>query len=133
MKNRVAGAQIDFGTVRSIALSLPDVDESTIYGSPALKVRGKLLTFIPIHRSVERDSLGVCIDTEKRSVLIAAVPDIYYVTDHYRKHPTVLVRLSRIGLAELRNLLKVAWQFVNSQTGDRARPARKRSPSRTRR
>ncbi len=128
----MAGARIDFDTVRQIALSLPDVEESTVYGSPALKVRGSLLMFIPINRSVEPNSLGVCVEFDKRSVLIAAAPETYYVTDHYRKHPTVLVRLSRIGLDELRNLIEIAWQFANLQTRRRARSARSRRALRAR-
>ncbi len=125
--------RIDFDTVRSIGLSLPDVEESTAYGSPALKVRGKLLTCIPINRSVEPDSLAVCLEIEKRSVLVASAPDKYYLTEHYRNHPIVLVRLPRIELGELRNLLDMAWQFVNTQTRGRARPARNQSRFRTRR
>ena len=34
---------ISFDTVRKIGLALPGVEESTAYGAPALKVRGKLL------------------------------------------------------------------------------------------
>jgi len=108
--------RIDFDTVRSIGLSLPDVEEGTAYGSPALKIRGKLMTCLPINRSVEPNSLAVWIEFDKRAVLIASVPDTYYVTDHYRNHPIVLVRLSRIGIEELRNLLELAWQFVSAQT-----------------
>jgi len=32
------------------------VEESTAYGSPALKVRGKLLACVPVHRSAEPGS-----------------------------------------------------------------------------
>ena len=123
---------IDFDTVRRIGLSMPDVEEGTAYGSPALKVRGKLMTCIPIHRSAEPDSLAVRIDFEKRSVLMAAVPDTYYLTDHYRDHPFVLVRLSRIGLDELRNLLQMASQFASAQAHGDGRSVRKRSRFRTR-
>ncbi len=124
--------RVDFDTVRRIGLSLPDVEESTTYRSPALKVRGKLLTCIPIHRTVEPDSLAVSIDFEKRAVLLASTPDTYYLTDHYRDYPIVLVRLSHIGLDELRNLLEMSWQFVNAQTRDLARSARKQRQYRTR-
>ncbi len=125
-------ARIDFDTVRSIGLSLPDVEEGTAYGSPALKVHGKLLTCIPINRSAEPDSLAVCIDFEKRSALLAAVPDTYYLTDHYRDHPIVLVRLSRIAHDELRNLLEMALKFVMRQREGRAGASRRRSGFRTR-
>jgi hypothetical protein len=124
--------RVDFDTVRSIGLSLPNVEESTAYRSPALKVRGRLLTCIPINRSVEPDSLAVSIGFEKRSVLLASTPDIYYLTDHYRDYPIVLVRLSRIGLGELRNLLEVAWQSVNAQTSGLTSSARKQSQHRKR-
>jgi hypothetical protein len=119
-------APIDFDAVRRIGLSLPDVEEGTAYGSPALKVRGKLLTCLPTHRSAEPDSLAVRIDFDKRSVLMAAVPGTYYLTDHYRNYPIVLVRLSRIGLDELRNLLEMAWQFVSAEARRGGRSARKR-------
>ena len=49
--------KIDFDTVRRIALSLSEVEESTTYRSPALKVRGKLLACIPIHKSAEPGSV----------------------------------------------------------------------------
>jgi hypothetical protein len=41
-------------------------------------------------------SLVVRISLEERAELIAAAPDIYYVTDHYLGYPGVLVRLSRV-------------------------------------
>jgi len=48
----------NFDTVRNIGLVLPGVKESTAYGSPALKVRGKLLACVPAHRSAEPGSLA---------------------------------------------------------------------------
>ncbi len=49
---------------------------------------------------------------------MAAEPGIYYLTDHYVNYPTVLVRLSRIDRKSLRDLLRIAWRFVNSKTND---------------
>jgi hypothetical protein len=113
--------KIDFGTARSIALALPDVEESTTYGSPALKVRGKLLACIPVHRSAEPDSLAVRIDFARRAELLAADPEVYYLKDHYVNYPCVLVRLSRIHPDALRDLLGMAWRFVTSK---QRKPAR---------
>src|SRR5260370_15131674 len=107
--------KIDFDTVRTIALGLANVEESTTYGSPALKVHGKLLACIPIHRSAEPDSLAVRIDFDRRAELLAAAPDVYYVTDHYLNYPAVLVRLSRIHSDGLRDLLGMAWRFVSTK------------------
>jgi hypothetical protein len=36
-------APVTWETVRQLALALPGVEEGTSYGTPALKVRGKLL------------------------------------------------------------------------------------------
>jgi len=38
---------INFDTVRKIGLTLPGMEESTAYGAPALKIRGKLLACLP--------------------------------------------------------------------------------------
>lgn len=103
---------LDFEAVRAIALKLPDVEEGTIHGAPSLKVRGKLLTCPAIHRSAEPNTLAVRIGIEQRAELMAAEPDVYYVTDHYLNYPTVLVRLSRIHQDSLRDLLDMAWHFV---------------------
>src|SRR5690349_9230360 len=104
--------KIDFETVRKIAAGLSGVEESTMYGSPALKVRGKLLAVIPTHKSAEPNSLVVCVDFDRRAELIETAPDVYYVKDHYRDYPCVLVRLSRIHPDALPDLLGMAWRFV---------------------
>lgn len=105
------GKQMNFDAVRKIGLALPHVVEGTIHGSPSLKVRGRLLTCLPVHKSAEPNSLAVRIDFDQRAELIAAEPDTYYLTDHYVNYPIVLVRLSRIRLDALRDLLNMAWRF----------------------
>ena len=116
--------KISFDTVRRIALGLPDVEESTTYGSPSLKVRGKLLTCLAVHKSAEPDTLAVRIDFDRRAELIAAAPDVYYLTDHYVNYPVVLVRLSRIHADALRDLLSMAWRFVTTKTHSSKRTIR---------
>src|SRR5437879_13267648 len=96
---------IDFNTVREIGLALPGVEVITAYGSPALKVHGNLMAGIAVNRSAEPGSLGVRVDFEDRAELLAADPDVYYVTDHYVGHSIVLVRLSRVNRDVLRDLL----------------------------
>ncbi len=64
--------KISFDTVREIGLALPDVEEGAAYGSPALKVRGKMFACIPSHGSAEPDSLFIRIDFDRREELIAA-------------------------------------------------------------
>jgi hypothetical protein len=122
--------KVDFETVRKIALGLPDVEESTTYGSPALKVRGKLLTCIAVHKSAEPDSLAVRIDFDHRAQLMASAPDVYYLTDHYVNYPIVLVRFSRIHPDALADLLSNAWRLVSAKTPGGKRTARRQKVSR---
>jgi hypothetical protein len=117
---------INFDRVRKIGLALPGVEASTAYGSPALKVRGKLLACVPTHRSAEPGSLMVRMGLDDRAELLAAEPNVYYVTDHYLNYTAVLVRLSRVAPDVLRDLLGVAHKFVIAEA---AGP----SPSRSRR
>jgi hypothetical protein len=116
-----------FDIVRQIGLALSDVEEGTMYGSPALKVRGGLLTCLAINKSAEPDSLVVAIDFDQRSGLLAEAPETYYVTDHYADYPVVLVRLSQIRIDQLRDLLGSAWRFVAAQKRRTAsRPVRRK-------
>jgi hypothetical protein len=121
--------KITFDTVRKLGLALPEVEESTMYGAAALKVRGKLLTCPAINKSAERNSLAVRIDFEQQAELIGAAPDIYYLTDHYRNYPVVLVRLSRISSGALHDLLLMSWKFVTSKTPKKKPAYRRKKPS----
>jgi hypothetical protein len=126
----MAKQKIDFDTVRSIALGFPGVEESTMYGTPALKIRGNLMTCIAVNKSAEPDSLGVSIDFDRRAELMEGAPDVYYLTDHYASYPIVLVRLSRIDRDTLRDLLGMALRFVSSKKSAPTRSARKvKTPS----
>jgi hypothetical protein len=116
---------MNFDTVRNIGLALPGVEESTAYGVPALKVHGKLLASVPANRSAEPGSLVVRVDFDDRAELLAADPDVYYVTPHYVGYSAVLVRLSRVNPDVLRDLLGMAYKFVTRKAGPRSR-ARKR-------
>jgi hypothetical protein len=107
---------LNFDVVRELAQGLPDVEESTGRGAPSLKVRGKLLTCPAIHKSAEPHSLVVKLGFDQRAELIAADPDVYYVTDHYVPYPSILVRMSRIHPDSLRGLLAMACQFVSNDT-----------------
>lgn len=106
-------ARRDDGFARALRLaqSLDGVEVGTSYGSPALKVRGKMFACIPIHPSAEPRSLAVRLSFVERDLRLSTEPDRYYLTPHYEPHPTLLVRLDRIGDRALKELLHVAWQF----------------------
>ena len=112
---------ITFDAVRRMGLALPGVEESTMYGAPALKLNGRMVACIPTHKSAEPESIAVRCDFRQRAELLATDPDVYYVKDHYLNHPVVLARLSRIHPDALRDLLGMAYRFVSAK-----KPGRKR-------
>ena len=116
---------LTFDAVRKIGLALPGVEETTAYGSPALKVHGKLMAGMAINRSAEPGSLVVRVDPDDLAELLAADPDVYYITDHYVGYSAVLVRLSRVTPDTLRDLLGMAHKFVTRKASPRV-AARKR-------
>jgi hypothetical protein len=107
-------AKVGFEAVRKLGLALPDVESGTMYGSPALKVHGRLLACLAIHKSAEPGSLVVRTDFDERAALLSEEPETYYLTDHYVNHPVVLVRLSKIRADQMRDLLRSAYRFIKA-------------------
>jgi hypothetical protein len=105
-----------FEKVRKLGLRLPGVEESTTYGKPSLKVQGKIFVCMASHKSAEPGSLAVRTDFEQRGELLAADPETYYITDHYRDYPVVLVRLARVKPDLLRDLLGMAYRLVTRES-----------------
>ena len=103
---------VNFEAVRALRREFPDLEESTMYGSPVLKLGGRLVACIAIHRSAEPGSLVVRTDFEQRAALLSEDPETYYVTYHYEKHPVVLVRLARLRHDQIRDLVAAARQCV---------------------
>lgn len=86
------------------ARDLPSVEEGMSYGSPSLKVRGKFLS-----RVKDAGTLVVMCPLEEKEMLMAAAPDIFFETDHYKGWPAVLVRIAAVGDEELAHRLRRAF------------------------
>jgi hypothetical protein len=120
--------RITFDTVREIGEQLPGTEVGTAYGSPALKVNGRMYACIAINKEAEPNSLAVYLaDFEQREALLAEDPDTYYVKPHYEPYPIVLVRLACVTRDALEDLLRGAHRVVSSK-----RPARRRATKRRR-
>ena len=52
------------------------------------------------------------VEYAAREVLMGTHPETFYLTDHYRCYPWVLVRLSKVDLDLLRSLMEDAWRTV---------------------
>jgi hypothetical protein len=105
--------------VESIALGLDDVEEGTSYGNRAWKVKDKLFAWErPLRKKeiAELDEvptgeiLGVRVPDEgAKRALIESEPEIYFTTPHFDGHPSVLIRLDRIGRPDLEEAILEAW------------------------
>jgi hypothetical protein len=103
---------------------LPDVEVTTTYGQPALKVRGKMFVCIASHKSAEPNTLVVMMDFADRDALIEDDPGTYYLKEHYVNYPCVLVRLSRVDADALRDLVTGAHRFVSAKMPKRSSRSR---------
>ena len=99
---------MSFSEVRVAALVLAGVEESTSYGTPALKVLGKLLA--RLHQDGE--CLVLRSNLIDREILMQADPRVFFITDHYRDYPWVLVQLSAVDPRALPDLIERAWRLV---------------------
>ena len=108
------GKRSGFDAAIAIGRTLPDVEVTTTWGAPSLKVRGKMFACVAINKSAEPNSMVVRMDTAQRDVLIEEDPATYYLTDHYIDYPCVLVRMSRVSPDALRDLLQGAHRFVST-------------------
>lgn len=98
---------MNWDEVVTLAKGLPGTETSTSYGTPALKVRGKLLTrFRPEDESLVL--IGVPVD--ERDMLIEAAPDVFHVTPHYDGYPMILARLAALDEDRLRPFLVRRWR-----------------------
>jgi hypothetical protein len=98
-------------TVGRLARALPGIEEGTSYGTPAWRVRGKLVA--RLHPNGE--DLVIRVDLDQREVLMDANPSAFHVTDHYVGHEMMLIRLGAVSEEPLRELLEAAWRHGASK------------------
>lgn len=105
-----------FDDVRRISLAWPEVEDGTSYGTPALKVRKKLLV------RLKEDGDGLVmpgVPPDERDMLVESQPNVFYFTDHYKDYPIVLIRLSKATPATIEPLLRRQWRTLASKAAIR--------------
>ncbi len=101
-----------FDDVRKIALAWPEVEDGTSYGTPALKVRRKMLA----RMKEDGDSLVMPgVPQDERDMLVGSQPKVFYFTDHYRDYPMELIHLSKAKRAAVEPLLRRHWRTLASK------------------
>ncbi len=93
--------------VVAIARRLPEVEESTSYGTPALKVKGK--GFARLRSEAEGGLVLMCQLDEKEALLASGDP-AFYTTPHYDGYGAILVDLEAVARDQLVELIEDAWR-----------------------
>jgi len=106
--------------VERLALTLPETAAGTSRGLRQWQVKGKSFVWDrPLRRSdlealgegaPEGPILGAWVeDLGAKQALLADDPGVYFTTPHFDGYAAVLVRLEKIGIDELRELIVEAW------------------------
>jgi hypothetical protein len=103
------------------ALELPGVEQGTSYGTPSLMVRRRFLARL----KEDGETVAIRVDFADRDVLLELDPAAFYLTDHYRDYPAMLVRLKQVRPEMLDRLIEDAWrrQAPKSLLRSRAEPS----------
>jgi hypothetical protein len=106
--------------VRRIALALPDTREAEDHFAFSVANRGKQKGFLwawneRVHPKKPRvprpDVVAIRVpDRIEKESLLASDREVFFTEQHYNGFPAVLVRLPRIGLVELEELIVDAWR-----------------------
>ncbi len=101
-----SGRGLSWSALCRLAKKLPGVEEGSSYGTPALRVRKKLLA------RLKEDGMTVAlrVDVLERDLLLESDSKAFLLTDHYRPYPFVLVRLEHVPLDVVEELLEQAWR-----------------------
>jgi len=93
--------------VVAMASELPEVEESTSYRTPSLKVAGK--GFARLRTEAEGGLVLMCALEEKEAMLASGDP-AFYTTPHYDGYGAILVDLAAVDPDQLRELIEEAWR-----------------------
>jgi hypothetical protein len=106
--------------VRRIALGLPETTEAISRDLPQWRVKDKNFVWRrPLRRgdyeALGEDApdgpiLGARVEhVGAKEALIADDPDLFFTTPHFDGYPAILVRLDRISLEDLEEVIVEAW------------------------
>ena len=117
---------VEAGAVRRIALQLPEAEDRSDERSLRFYLDGRQFAWTwmeRIHPKKPRVAnlgvLAVLCDPELKEILLEAEPELFFVDDHLKGYPAVLVRLGRGDEDRLRELLAAAAARARSGSARR--------------
>ncbi len=93
--------------VVGMAMGLPQVEESTWFRTPSLKVAGK--AFARLRTEAEGGLVLMC-DLGEKEALLASGDPAFYTTRHYDGYGSILVDLDRVDSEQLAELIEESWR-----------------------
>lgn len=94
--------------VVAIAKRYPEVEETTSWRTPSLKVKGKFFARL---RTEAEGGLAIVCDPSEKAALLASGDAAYYTTPHYEGYAMILVDLARVEPERLAELVEDAWHL----------------------
>ncbi|ANZ39625.1 hypothetical protein BBK82_29850 [Lentzea guizhouensis] len=94
--------------VVTLASRLPEVEESTWYRTPSLKVAGK--GFARLRTEAEGGLVLMC-ELDEKAALLASGDPAFYTTPHYDGYGAILVDLEKVDQDQLAELVEQAWRL----------------------
>lgn len=119
LRNSRSARGVSLADATSLILSMPGVSAGRSYGFPAFKLADEFFARFRDDDTVLVVKLGSFPD---RDFLMASDRETFFTTDHYRDHPTILIRLARVDKRVLRDILVDAAQRIAAKPGRRKRP-----------
>lgn len=98
-----------YARVLDIAARFPGVEDTRAYGTPCIKVKGKVMARL---RTEAEGGLALRVDMLDRHMLLQADPQAFYLTPHYEDWPMVLVNLMEVRWDAMPGLIEDAWRMV---------------------
>ena len=108
-KNKPAPKGVTPAELKKIALSFPETAEGVSYTHQAILASGKFFTR---YRKEDNSFVLAVAGMEYRDMLLEMDPETYFITDHYKSFPGVLVRLERVTKDEVRAMLDRRWRKI---------------------
>lgn len=106
-----------FDDVKRLMADLPEVTESTSYGTPSLKVKGKSFCRMWSEREHNRDDvhdaevLVVFCDVDEKDALIDTAGGVLFSTPHYQGYGAMLIRLDDVTIDDLADYLEDSYRL----------------------
>ena len=110
----------DWNDVRLLALELPETSERESRGNTQWRVKDKLFVWERPLRKPDLEALGerapngpvlgaMVADLGEKEALLSENPEAFFTTPHFNGYAAVLVRLDRITVENLRQIVTEAW------------------------